>query len=382
MSKLTSELVRLVIVITSFTCATSCGSVDSEQLGPSEVVALNAQVDINGDLTAGVPLRLESFNLARLEELKRRETLDTVLADGNSEFERILLLKEWVSAQWPQGSPNPYPPWDAIVILDWIRTGITGGFCAQYAQVLLQSLAAYGMTGRYVEIGSTGNPYAHFVMEVWSNEFDKWIVLDADYNLHFERDGIPLSALEVHDALVRSELNEVVVVPGVLRAGHSDRMIWPLQTAELYYYVRVHLKANHVSVPGEPPFDRFNDMVEWLDDLTVPWEFSQVASPYPKARLTNLQTNDRAAIESRLNQVFVTIESTALNTFDLRFDNNVHEFQTYELRELAFRSQRVAWRTHPTATFQWRPTSRTRILEVRGTNVAAVPGPVSRIVAR
>ena len=200
-------------------------------------------------------------------------------------------------------------------------------------------------------------------MEVSLNEFDKWIVLDADYNLHFERDGIPLSALEVHQCTSsigteRSSRSTWRIASGAFR---SHDLAAPNRRALLLRPV-LHLKANHVSVPGEPPFDRFNDMVEWLDDLTVPWEFSQVASPYPKARLTNLQTNDRAAIESRLNQVFVTIESTALNTFDLRFDNNVHEFQTYELRELAFRSQRVAWRTHPTATFQWRPTSRTRIL--------------------
>jgi hypothetical protein len=169
----------------------------------------------------------------RLAELAARENLISVVQGARNEFEVILRLKEWTAKQFPHGTPSPYPPWDAIIILDWIRSGITGGFCAQYSQVFLQALASLGLQGRYVEIGLDSNPYAHYVMEVWSNQFNKWVVMDVDYNMHFERGGIPLSALEVHQALIRSELSDVVSVAGEFRDGHGSLDWWPLKLAEL-----------------------------------------------------------------------------------------------------------------------------------------------------
>jgi hypothetical protein len=340
---------------------------------------LSYTISVNGDLTEGVPLRFEPLQFPRLDELRQRESLDSVTAGADSEFSEFLQLRDWASSQWPAGYPDPYPPWDAITVLDWIRQGTTGGFCAQYAQVLVQSLAALGHQARYIEIGSTDNPYAHFLPEVWSNQFNKWVVLDPDFNLHFERDGIPLSALEVHDALVRSELEDVDIMVGPRRPGHSNPASWPLRTAELYYYVRVHLNANHLSAPHEHPFHRYNDMIEWLDELTVPWEFSEVESVFAKVRLTNLQTDDRAYFEGRLNQVFVSVESNVAGVLQIRLENNSHGFLTYQMRTLARVRDNRPWQDHASSTVIWRPSRQSRILELRAVNQSGIPGPVSRV---
>ncbi|MCC7043181.1 MAG: hypothetical protein IT183_04925 [Acidobacteria bacterium] len=254
-------------------------------------------------LPPSLGFRFERFDHPRLAELLARERLRDRIHPGATPFEQILSLKDWVAGQWPPGYPSPYPPWDALIVLDWIRAGTTGGFCAQYSQLLLQSLAALGFTARYVEIGSVDNPYAHYVVEVWSPDFNKWVLMDADYNLHFERAGVPLSALEVHDALLESKATDLDVVRGTVREGHSRAEAWPLRTAELYHYVRYHLKANHLSEPDELPFDRYDDMVEWLDDRVVPWSASTVESPYPKERLTRRTTRDRRLAEPPLSQI-------------------------------------------------------------------------------
>lgn len=238
--------------------------------------------------------RFEQMDHPRLKQLLDQEHLDQVVDLEASPFVQILSLKDWVAGQWPAGNPDPYPPWDALTILDWIRSGKTGGFCGQYAQVFLQALASVGIQARYVEIGSVDNPYAHYVTEVWSTDLGKWVLMDPDYNLHFERDGVPLGVLEIHDTLLDGSADRLTVVRGTIREGHSDPNRWPLKTAELYHYVRFHLKANHLSVPNEPPFDRYGDMVEWLDSRVVPWEESTVESPYPKERLTSRATSDRA----------------------------------------------------------------------------------------
>jgi hypothetical protein len=340
-----------------------------------------ADLDVvrNGELSQSIPVRYESLAAPRLAELRSRENLDAVIAGASDEFDVMLRLKDWVAAQWLPGTPIPYPPWDAVTVLDWIRSGVTGGHCGQYSQVLLQALAALGYRARYVELGSIDNPYAHFVTEVWSSQFDKWVVLDADFNVHFERAGVPLSALEVHDALTRGELSDVVTVRGSVRHAASDPDHWPLLTAELYYYLRVHLKADHLTMPNENPFDRYNDMIEWRSALTVPWEQSTMVSPYRKEALTNLATSDRSLLESKLHQVLVTVESVDLDgdSVALRFDNNVFEFLRYQIREL-----NGEWRDYDGSNFIWSPSAIESTLEVRAANVSGVVGPSSVVAAR
>jgi hypothetical protein len=345
-----------------------------------------ATIERNGAIAHGLPLRYEPFESPRLDELRLREELEAIVAGSTDEFGQMLLLKNWVAQQWPDGLPDPYPPWDAIVVLDWIRGGLTGGFCGQYAQVLLQSLAALGWTARYVEIGTNDNPYAHFVLEVWSNQFNKWILLDADYNVHFERDGVPMSALEIHDAVVASDMAGVVAVTGPRADGTPDLQVarWPLHTAELYYYLRVHLKANHLTMPDEPPFDRMNDMVEWEDALTVAWEDSEVISAWQKERPTNLRSSDRLVYAAPLNQVYLAVESVSTGEVVVNLENSVVQFQRYEWREITGPRRWVpsAWHDHRGAQLRWKLTSVIQTLEVRGVNARGVAGPASVITVR
>ncbi|MFO0810221.1 MAG: hypothetical protein U0746_16490 [Gemmataceae bacterium] len=39
----------------------------------------------------------------------------------------------------------------------------------------------------------------HGLAEIWSNQFDKWIVLDVELNHHFEKGGMPLNMAELLD---------------------------------------------------------------------------------------------------------------------------------------------------------------------------------------
>src|SRR5262245_38060043 len=76
----------------------------------------------------------------RLKQYLEHEHLDQVIKPHKSDLDQILALAKWTSQQWTAGTPFPhYPPWDAQVILDRIRRGKTGGFCAQYAFVFGQA---------------------------------------------------------------------------------------------------------------------------------------------------------------------------------------------------------------------------------------------------
>jgi len=337
------------------------------------------RVDHNGILpqTDSLQFRLEPLDYPDLDRLAEREHLRDLAGSGR-QFDQILRVKNWVAAQWPEGVPTPNPPWNAMIVLDWIRAGKTGGACGQYAQVLLQSLAALGFSARYVEIGSLDNPYAHFVTEVWSNDFDKWVLMDADYNVHFEHNGIPLSVLELHDALLDKTLAGVRPVLGTSREGHPAPDMWPKQTAEFYHYVRYHLKADHLARPDEPPFDRFNDMIGLEDPRVEPWERSQVESPFPKERLTRLRTSDRDALYGRLNQIRLEVVSKPTGVaFGLR--HNVSEFDHYEFRIIDADGAATAWQSLRESLLPSPLSEPGSSLEVRGVNVRGIAGPSTRI---
>lgn len=326
-----------------------------------------------------LPVRFQPLDEPKLDRLAAREHLRDLVAAVPRQFDGIQLVQDWVNAQWPDGTPDPYPPWDALTVLDWIRSGKTGGFCAQYAQVFLQSLAALGFTARYVEIGSQDNPYAHYVTEVWSNDFDKWVVMDADFNVHFERSGVPLSALEVHDALVSSTLAEVVPVFGEARPGHATPAAWPLRTAELYYYVRYHLNANHLTASHDPPFERFDDMIEFEDARVPAWEVTPVATTFPKMRLTRRRVSDRRAVSAKLNQVQVGIRSAGAGVLTLDLRDNVLQRASYQYRTTVSGAPPDSWKATTRPTLTLRMPDSGGIVEVRGVNIRGVAGPPATV---
>jgi hypothetical protein len=65
--------------------------------------------------------------------------------------------------------------------------------------------------------------YHHGVNEVWSNDHARWVLMDGEYDFHFERDGQVLSALEAHEAARRDGGHGIVKVQG------PDRTVVPMK---------------------------------------------------------------------------------------------------------------------------------------------------------
>lgn len=170
-----------------------------------------------------------------LKPLRKREKLDHLIAEAKTDMEVFRRLMSWTRAQWSPGKPDPYPPINAIVILDKIRRGETGGFCAQYCFVLVQCLQSLGYKARYVTIKR------HEVTEVWSPELLKWVMLDPLYELYISKGVMPLSVLEIHMMILGDQHNLKIHAdrdPGDLRAYLSR-----------YENFAIWAKNDHVSSP-------------------------------------------------------------------------------------------------------------------------------------
>jgi hypothetical protein len=137
--------------------------------------------------------------------LRKQYRLDEVVAGAASELEVLGRLAAWSSRRWQRGHLNEaYPAWDALEILKPHADGQpVGGFCQQYNLVFLQACEAFGFAGRPVSLGpgdlgiKLGG--GHEVVEIWSNDFRKWVYIDGNTAWYFvdESDRTPLSLWEL-----------------------------------------------------------------------------------------------------------------------------------------------------------------------------------------
>ena len=162
----------------------------------------------------------EDLTSPKFQHLISKYQLDTIFKGEKDEFQRILLLKEWIHQIVPIDNHGPYPG-DGYVerILDAALEG-SGFHCGHFMRVQNGILNAYGYVTRVIGSGPgvagviDGH---HGINETWVNSYAKWVLIDAKYNHYFQKDGIPLSALEVRDEYLKNKAKDILMMKGVDR---------------------------------------------------------------------------------------------------------------------------------------------------------------------
>jgi len=193
---------------------------------------------------------------APLARFREAEHLDAVVAGAASEEERARKLLHWTRAQFEPGRPDPYPPPDAMTTLSEIRSGRTGGFCAQYAFVLVQALQSFGMPARVVTIEN------HEVVEAWLADQGRWTMLDPLFDLQvLDECGRSLSAIDIRNARQAGE--PVAMSPGNRLAEPPRRYV------NRYDRIALWIRNAFVSAPVNfTDFDRYRVWLVRGDELS------------------------------------------------------------------------------------------------------------------
>lgn len=153
--------------------------------------------------------------------LKEKYRLDTVFHDEKDEFKRILLLRHWLKKNvplTPDGIVHHVGEPTAENILDQALKG-NGYHCAYFMVIHTEIMNACGYVARVINTdeGELNLPQQiahHGTNEVWSNTYHKWFFSDAMFDCHFEKNGIPLSALEIRDEYLTNEAADVKMMYG------------------------------------------------------------------------------------------------------------------------------------------------------------------------
>ena len=156
----------------------------------------------------------QPFEDKRLKHLREYYRLDEVVGGCSSEFEKFETLATWVRGQWRDGwnedrKNGLMTPWDAWIALNLNDDFKAGGWCTIYANTFVQCCLAVGLNARGIVLDH------HFVSEIWSNEYEKWILFDIGFNaaslrtVHMEMDGVPLNSVEILKAVNDGKIDQI-----------------------------------------------------------------------------------------------------------------------------------------------------------------------------
>ena len=153
------------------------------------------------EIRKDIPFVYIKPNVPPLLRLKREYHLNDIVKSGKNEFDKMLLLAKWLGTRWDHGTDSPpgIPKTRSFSPLEVIKAGEHGKkfWCDIAAETAILAAAAMGWPARLITLSRDGYKWEHAVAEFWSNDFEKWFLVDTDFNVIFEYNNVPLSAFEL-----------------------------------------------------------------------------------------------------------------------------------------------------------------------------------------
>ncbi len=316
----------------------------------------------------------EDISSPRFQVVRDSYPLADLIAGEEDEFQRILLLRNWVHKQLVIDKSKPVPEGDALVYLAEGPKGAAYS-CGHQEVALNATLNAMGYVTRCVFAGA-GAPEgrlsgAHGMCEVWSNSLMKWVIVDSEHDSHFEKEGVPLSALEIRAEAIRNGGADVVRVDG------PDRVPQPRErddsygrTPRTYTFVSWRLQGDVHSAPHP----RSSVELVYDDDYWRANTWGRGGQPHWAYKAGYfLPIAQRAWIEWTPNvlRVRTNVNGPVAN---VRIDSCTPNFKEYQIR-----AEGGSWEPVE-STFSLQLSKPRHDRRLRSVNVMNVPGPEHSLV--
>ncbi|PKO95353.1 MAG: hypothetical protein CVU12_10425 [Bacteroidetes bacterium HGW-Bacteroidetes-7] len=135
-----------------------------------------------------------------LKELRSSYRIDKLVAEDNTEFEKIKSILDWTNSQWSHNGSNSPSKSDALTILKEAKEGKQFR-CVEYGIVAAAAMNSIGIPARTLglksrDVEKVRRGAGHVVTEVYSKELGKWIFMDPQMNIIPVLNGMPLNGVE------------------------------------------------------------------------------------------------------------------------------------------------------------------------------------------
>ena len=351
-------------------------------------------------LRSSYEMNFEKPRTPKLQQLRKECELDAVVAGAQTEFDAIQRLHRW-AYHIPLGSCS-HTPWDP---LDWIdiRRDADGNIelntyeqrrrdmmCLYPNLVLTAALQSFGLPARHLNFHSEGMT-GHEICEVWSNDHNKWIHLDAtrDYYWYDRRTLIPLDTEEIHRVLVERLENTETWKRPYLFFQDLEKLIKDLPITywdgeyehsngsgdhgahflfRSFCHFRIVPRFNVFSQEFPIPVSQGTEVWSWNGYLN--WAEDKV----PPLRHFSQHTNRRADFYPTLNQTRYTANyGDCGRQINFSLESSTHDFEAFEIR-----INRGDWK-ETCKNWQWTLENGMNTAEMRSLNGSGQPGVVSML---
>lgn len=159
------------------------------------------------------PFVHHSFLAADLVEVKSRLVPDRRFKQEDRDTGEIFALKDIIFTELEYGHNfREQNLRNGIEILEGDKRG-KSYLCTVYAALFVQAALSRGLTARYYYLRKPSG-HQHAACEAWSNDANKWIFIDPTRNIHCEKEGTPLSLMEIRRAWLRDRGRSLTFVFG------------------------------------------------------------------------------------------------------------------------------------------------------------------------
>jgi len=161
------------------------------------------------------PEKMSSSDLVYERQLFEKEIpLSSIINVTDTEYDKIKKVCSWVSQLFKHNGDNEITPATPLAIYYEAQKG-TSMRCVEYSILMAGVFEACCMPARvtglkmlHADIITSGA--GHVVCEVFSKQFDKWIMVDGQWGVVVEHEGIPLNAWEIGQIIKNN--NKPVVI--------------------------------------------------------------------------------------------------------------------------------------------------------------------------
>lgn len=316
------------------------------------------------------PFFYEKYDNKQLQRLRNQYSLEDIIEPGKNEFEKLLILNEWLVKHIEFGAPPDIRP-DAFHIL---RYGLNGQtfFCTYLSFTLMQMYCSLGYTAR--KLTSDG----HSTIDVWSNYWRKWIQIDPSHNSYFRLKGtaVPLNSNEIRHEFWKNKGLDLESVYGTeqraeqvtLETREKDGAMKYRQ--EGYQWVAYKSRNNFFEIP----FTYWNfDYLMFEDEFNADKAWTYHNKTCDRDILAT-RTNNSGDIFWTLNQAYIHLYDEGNNVLKVQLETVTPNFKTFEVS-----FDKCEWEETP-PIFDWELHTGQNFLYARSINKFGIIGPEHKIV--
>lgn len=318
--------------------------------------------------------KFDAFENPKLKQLRERHQLESVIAPGEDEFERQVLLMDWTHRQFKRFGKPSTNCHGALAILGAVGEGHTF-FCAQYAEVLVSAAASLGWVNRSLAlrrhqgVNKVGGSTEHTVTEMWSNQHRKWVMFDPTSDMTLETNGVPLNAWEIRQEWFYRGGTNLVFVVGKERKRYRKADL-PIVLGKFPNFGDLTVEPDELDKYGFIGYIPNTDLMDSGYDYGKMFITKDALCDGTKWHVRTLPANPASDPYFPIGQATLRLE-VKLGDLHVSLKTLTPNFARYEVRQDGGK-----WITAP-ERFEWEVRPGRNVLEARTVNRFRVTGPVS-----